>query len=293
MVQKSFTRVTLALDIVKKIEDGPFKGFHELSIIKHQISLHDIINIIPSDSLQIECDNPLVPCDDRNICWKAVKLINSECGINENVKINIKKNIPVMGGLAGGSANAATVLMMLNKLWNLNLNEEKLKNLGRKLGMDVPFYFEGKTAFDSEATSYLYRIPSSLHLVFVLAIPDFGVSTAEAYKGIDYSETGKNKELTRSMIDSFRSNNRVGVLNAMHNDFEPVLFRIYPEIENVKKQLISAGCERAVVSGSGSTVLGVAKDIDTARKIYSNMNCRTIISESLNSCNQTFSKADN
>lgn len=282
MVQKSFTRITLALDIIKKIDKGPLKGFHELSIIKHQINLHDTITITPASSLQIECDNSLVPCDNRNICWKAAELLNSECGFDKNVKISIQKNIPVMGGLAGGSANAATVLKMLNEMGNLGLSNEKLGMLGQKLGMDVPFYFVGKTAFDSEATSVLYPLPNTLHLVFILAIPDFGVSTAEAYRELDYSSIGKSKNLTGLMIEHLKENNRAGVLETMHNDFEHVLFKKYPALESIKSRLLCLGCEQAIVSGSGSTVIGVAKDIDSAEKICAGMDCKTIIAESLN-----------
>ncbi|MDO5577336.1 MAG: 4-(cytidine 5'-diphospho)-2-C-methyl-D-erythritol kinase [Fibrobacter sp.] len=282
MVQKSFTRITLALDIIKKIDNGPLKGFHELSIIKHQINLHDTITITPADSLQIECDNPLVPCDNRNICWKAAELLSSECGLDKNVKISIQKNIPVMGGLAGGSANAATVLKMLNEMGNLGLSCERLAMLGQKLGMDVPFYFVGKTAFDSEATSVLYPIPNTLHLVFILAIPDFGVSTAEAYRELDYSCIGNNRNLTNKMVEHLKADNRAGVLEMMHNDFEHVLFKKYPALENIKNRLLCLGCEQAIVSGSGSTVIGVANDIDSAQKICAGMNCKTVIAESLN-----------
>lgn len=281
MVQKSFTRLTLALDIIKKLNSGPYAGYHELSIIKHQINLFDIISLESASSISITCDNHLVPCDNRNICWKAVELIKNEFGINKSVKIHINKNIPVMGGLAGGSANAATVLLLLNEYWNLCLPIGSLMELGRKLGMDVPYYFIGGTAFDSEATGCLKKISTDLNFVFLLAIPSFGVATKEAYQGLNYSNIDKNRGKTSLMAESLQNNDIKSVIENMHNDFEGSVFIKYPALAKIKQDLLDAGCDQAIMSGSGSTIIGIASCMAQAEKVQKKVNFKTIIASSL------------
>lgn len=282
MVENSYTRVTLALDIVRKIPDGPFAGYHELGIIKHKIDLHDRITIEESDEMKLECDNDLVPCDERNICWKAAVMLKEKFGVKDNVLIQIEKNIPVMGGLAGGSANAATTLSMLNRLWELKLTDNALMELGRGLGMDVPFYFTGNTAFDTEATGVVEPVKFCGRFTFVLAVPAFGVSTKDAYQGIDYSLIGKSVSMTSAMKKTLSEMSTDSVYPLIHNDFELTVFKKHPHLQVIKKQLIDAGCHAAVMSGSGSTVLGIARDQSHAEKIKSSIECKVIIASSLN-----------
>jgi len=266
MQEKSYTRITLALDIISKISTGPFKGYHELGIIKHKIDLFDLIKIEKSDTLSIECDNPLVPGDARNICWQAVELIKNTYNISENVHISIKKNIPVMGGLAGGSANAATVLKMCNELWNINANKEELAALGKKLGMDVPFYFYGSTAFDSEAGGTIFSIDNTMVFKFIIVTSQPGVSTKSAYKNIDYSNIALLQHTTQAMIEGFKSQDRECVLQSLHNDFELSVFFQYPHLKKIKETLSNEGCP-AVLSGSGATVIGIIDQEDQFERI--------------------------
>jgi 4-diphosphocytidyl-2-C-methyl-D-erythritol kinase len=281
MVQKSYTRVTLALDIVKKLQDGPYAGYHELAIIKHQIDLYDTVSIEDAPCLSICCNNPLVPCDSNNICWKAVELVKREFKIDKSVKIDLEKNIPVMGGLAGGSANAATVLMLLNQFWQLGLSTDQLMKIGRKLGMDVPYYFLGGTVFDSEATGVLRKIQTDLKFVFLLVIPDFGVSTAKAYQQLNYSLINNNRDKTLSMAKFLQDGDYHNALKSMHNDFEHSVFLNYPELKNIKETLINAGCAQAIMSGSGSTIMGVTDSIMHAQEIQKNVPFKTTVVSTL------------
>jgi 4-diphosphocytidyl-2-C-methyl-D-erythritol kinase len=253
----SYTRVTLALDIVGKITSGTFAGYHELSIIKHRISLSDTISVEASDTTGIICTHPLVPCDASNICWKALDELNAVCGTHNNVIITIDKNIPVMGGLAGGSANAATTLELLNSVFKFNLTSPELMVIGRRLGMDVPYYFSGNTAFDTEATGILSPIATQLHFDFLIVIPDFGVSTRDAYAHIDYSHTNKNAKATEAMRQALMHNDRNAVVALMHNDFESSVFQSFPKLAEIKQKMLTAGCEQAFMSGSGSTLIGI------------------------------------
>jgi len=260
----SYTRITLALDIVKKLTQGQFAGYHELGIIKHQIDLGDTITIEKCDEMKIFCDNPQVPCDENNICWQAAILLKKEFGIKQNASIHIDKKIPVQGGLAGGSANAAETLKLLFKMWEIDVEIERKIELSRKLGMDVPFYFYGGTAFDSEAGARLYPIENICEkLHFLLVVPQFGVSTQEAYSRIDYTKIGKNINKTSELKFALKTGKMQKIAENVHNDFEQSVFLSHPNLADIKKQLLDYGASAAVMSGSGSTVIGIFDDIDT------------------------------
>jgi len=266
---KSYTRITLALDIVRKIPEGPFARFHELGTIKHLISLYDIITVEKSRDMRIVCDNPSVPVDSSNSCWTACDLLKQKFGIDENVSITIRKNIPVKGGLAGGSANAATTLALLCELWNISIDTSALIQLSRGTGQDVAFYFAGPTAFDSEAGQVLTQVPNSLRFDIILVLPDFGVSTRDAYQSIDYATVAQHTDRTAEMLLAFRENDRSGVVHNIHNDFEQSVFHRHPKLELIKYKLIENGCDGAAMSGSGSTVVGILQSHKDFERIES------------------------
>ena len=276
MERHSYTRLTLALDIIGRIKEGPWAGYHELAAIKHQIDLYDTIIIEPASKLSFECNDPQVPCNEKNLCLQAVTLLQKEYRVNRQVRIMVEKRIPVMGGLAGGSANAATTLQLLNELWKLRLSVRRLMDLGRMLGMDVPYYFTGGTVFDTEAKGFIEPLPTKINQTFVLAIPDFGVSTIEAYEGIDYGAIGHKRDITEQMLHYCLANNRQGVVSSIHNDFEESVFARHPRLKAIKRELLDAGCEAAALSGSGSTLFGIASDMEQAASVQKKISCRTM-----------------
>jgi 4-diphosphocytidyl-2-C-methyl-D-erythritol kinase len=279
LTQNSCTRVTLALDIVRKIPDGPFKGYHELGTIKHQIDLCDIVTVAESPLDTIECDDPMVPCDSSNICMKVVQVVRREFNIDRQVRITLQKRIPVKGGLAGGSANGATTLLLLSELWELGLTAAQLIEIGRRVGMDIPYYFIGGTAFDSEAGLRLEPIATQCSFVFLLALPEFGVSTKEAYSGLDYSVIGRQLKATAKLQEALLANDRTSALAAMHNDFERSVFSNFPRLAAIKHELLEAGCSAAFMTGSGSTVVGIARDHGHAEELRRKISCKTIVAE--------------
>lgn len=267
MQEKSFTRLTLALDIIKKLDSGPAAGYHELGIIKHQIDVHDVITLEPAAHSSLSCSTPGVPCDERNICLQALRLVQRHCSVDKQLAIHIDKRIPVMGGLAGGSANAATMLSMVNSLWQLGLGRSELAALGRQLGMDVPFFFTGGTAFDSESTGVLRPLPNQLRFDFVLLLSQPGVSTAAAYGGLDYHRVAQRCALTAQLERGLALGCMEDVLGALHNDFELSVFTTHPHLARLKQALLEAGALGAVMSGSGSTLVGIARDAVDAQRI--------------------------
>jgi len=281
------TRVTLSLDIIRRLTGGPYAGYHELGIVKHQIALADTLTVEPlggdgvNDTDIVECNDPRVPRDDANICVKACRLVRECFGRRGVFRIAIDKRIPVMGGMAGGSANAAAMLRALNSVWSLHLTAGQFRDIGRELGMDVPYFFNGGTAFDSEAAGVLRSIETAVKLHLVLAVPEFGISTKEAYGTIDYGRIAQNTRLTRDMTEALSDNDFDGTVKAVHNDFELTVFERYPRLREIRDGLLAAGCAAACMSGSGSTIFGIAEDKRGAERIAGKMDCKTIVTETL------------
>lgn len=285
MVQgHSYTRLTLALDILGRIGSGAFAGYHELAVVKHRIGLHDTITIDSSPAMRVTCDSPGVPLDNSNICAQAALLLRKQYGVDSYVHIDIIKRIPVMGGLAGGSANAATCLELLAKHWQLDISTERFMELGRVLGMDVPYYFCAGTALDNETRGFPREIPTSLAFDFVLAIPPFGVSTREAYAQIDYSKTGLAQNATAGLCEALRNNSRTEISGTIHNDFELSVFARYPALADVRNRLLRAGCEAAWMSGSGSTVIGLTRGSVQSEQIAQEMLSTGLVTKALCAC---------
>lgn len=271
LIQKSFARITLCLDIIRKLSDGPFAGYHEIHAVKHQIDLSDTIYVEESDSMELVCDHPSVPLDASNTCLKAADMMRNQFDIPRAARITIKKNIPVMGGLAGGSSNAATVMIMLNELWNCQLTSEELCAVGRSVGMDVPYFFYGKTAFDTEAGGITEPVDCNCRLFFVIVLPDFGVSTKDAYSDLDYSKINTASALTKEMRKALEAGDFSAISNSAHNDFEYTVFRRHPKLAAIKQRLRDAGCSAALLSGSGSTMIGIAPSSEIAHRIAQSM----------------------
>ncbi|MBU0647611.1 4-(cytidine 5'-diphospho)-2-C-methyl-D-erythritol kinase [Patescibacteria group bacterium] len=264
---KSYSRLTLALDIIKKLTSGKFTGYHELNIIKQQIELHDTISIRPANQTKIICNDPRIPNDKSNLCWQVVDLLKNKYHISKNVEITIEKNIPPESGLAAGSSNAATTLKLLNQLWQLKIPSSTLIQLARQIGMDVPFFIYGHTCFDTEATRILNPIPTQTILHYIIILPDFGVSTKEAYQNIDYSQIGQNTLQTKQMKTALEKNDIQSVINNIHDDFELSVFPQFPKLNQIKQDLISAGCAKAFMTGSGSTMVGITTSQNHSQEI--------------------------
>ena len=216
--------------------------------------------------MKIVSNDPAVPTDETNLCYMVALLLKKQYHIDENVTINIDKKIPIQGGLSGGSTNAATTFQLLNKLWRLNIPPKKMISLSKSIGMDIPFYFIGNTAYDTETTGILKKINTNLKFNFVLIVPNFGISTKEAYTQINYQKINKNTAMTTNMKKSFLKNDKIGVISNIHNDFEISVFKKYPKLLTIIKYLKSINIP-AVLSGSGSTIVGIMPNNKSAIKI--------------------------
>lgn len=264
MKVKTNAKINLSIDVVGKRNDG----YHLVEMIMQSINLYDILDIneIDEDKIIIKTNSCEVPTNDENIVYKAVKLIKDEFNIKKGVSIFIQKNIPVAGGMAGGSSNCAGVLICLNKLWNLNLDINKLKDLGLKLGADVPFCIEGGSMLASNIGEKLEKIPNLNQEIKILVCkPDLLVSTKEVYQSLDINNL-KNKPDNKYLINCLKNNDNKNLAKNMKNVLENVTVNMHKEIQEIKNIMIQNNALGSIMSGSGPTVFGLFDDDDSIQK---------------------------
>lgn len=275
-------KINLRLEILHKRNDG----YHEIQTIFQKISLYDEITLQVSSykGINLTIDDPSIPADNNNLAYKAASHLCKDQKLFCGISIHIKKKIPLGAGLGGGSSNAATTLMGLNRLLKLNLTDKYLQQLSRSLGADVPFFLSRYGT--ANATGIGEKIkPLELHpkLWFLVVFPNFSISTKWAYRMFS-----KNKLLTKNrkkFIQLRFLKDFDYVMSILLNDFERVVFHAYPEIQRIKKNLIEVGAAGSLLSGSGSSVFGVFSTKKETEKALSMLpdqaNHRTFIVHSL------------
>ncbi len=261
---KSRAKINLSIDVLGQRDDG----YHLVEMIMQTIDLYDIIKIksIEDEDIIIKTNSEHIPSDSSNIVYKAAKLIKQEFNIDESIEIYIEKNIPIAAGMAGGSGNAAAVLVGLNKLWNLNLSESTLKELGLKLGADVPFCIDGATSLAENIGEKLTKIKGLSKDVFILVCkPDIFVSTKDVYEAIDNTVIEKRPN-NKLLIQLLEENNTELLSKNMYNVLETVTKEKYPIIQQIEDIMIENNALGAMMSGSGPTVFGLYNNKDDAQK---------------------------
>ena len=261
---RAHAKINLYLDVVGKREDG----YHNLETIFHSIGLHDevIIRKQATTGITVHCEHPGIPCDSRNLAYRAAQCLSDEVGGIGGVAIDIYKRIPVAAGLAGGSANAAAVLHGVNQLFELGFTQDVLMRLGARLGADVPFCLHGGAALGLGIGDQLTRLPALADVPLLLLNPGIEVSTASVFRKLKISLTKREK--TGIIIKTYvKKGDVVGVGKNLYNRLEVPVFSQYPEVAALKNELSTqTGCYGALMSGSGATVFAVMSDMDITRR---------------------------
>lgn len=264
---KAYAKINIALDVVGKREDG----YHLLRMIMQAIDLYDVIEIEKiSSEIKLECNKHYVPTDERNLAYKAAKLFKETYSIKEGVHINLIKNIPVSAGLAGGSTDAAGVLKLMNKMFNVNASLDELKELGVKLGADVPYCISGGTALCEGIGEKITQLKSFKDKILVLIKPPFGVSTKEVYREFDLSKVIFHPKI-EDLIKGMENDDIYFVSNNMKNLLENVTLRKNRVILKIKEEVRENGAIGTMMSGSGPTVFAFFDDMLKAQICYENM----------------------
>ena len=261
---KSRAKINWSIDVLGKRQDG----YHLVEMIMQTIDLYDLIEINEKDNDQItiKSTSDEIPLDCNNLVYKAANLIKKTFNINKGVEIHIKKNIPVAAGMAGGSSNAAAVLVGLNKLWNLNLSNQQLEKIGLKLGADVPFCINGGAVLASGIGEELTPIKGLTKDVCILVCkPDLFVSTKEVYECIDSKDIDKRPN-NKFLIECLKNEDTRQLAENMFNVLEGVTMDKHPVIQQIKDIMTNNRALGAMMSGSGPTVFGLYENREDAVK---------------------------
>ena len=265
MKMKAYAKINIALDAIGKREDN----YHLLRMIMQTVDLYDVIDIEKSNgsNISISCNKHYVPTDERNLAYKAAVLFRDEFNIKDGVKINIKKNIPVAAGMAGGSTNAAAVLVIMNKLFNVNASLEVLKEIGLKIGADVPYCIEGGTALCEGIGEIITPLKPFENKILVVLKPNFGVSTKEVYTNLDINKIRKHVNI-EGLIQAMENDDLDYVSKNMKNVLENVTLKKHTILKNIKEDMRKSGALGAMMSGSGPTVFAFFDDMLTAQRAF-------------------------
>lgn len=249
---KAYAKLNLFLDITGRLPNG----YHELCTVMQQIDLHDDVEIAVKDGsgISVVCDNPLIPCDERNIAYKAARTFLEQLGAEYSVEIAITKRIPLEGGMGGSSTDGAAVLMGLNRLFDSPFTTEQLFEIGNKLGADVPFCIHGGTALCKGTGNIFTEVNSLPDCVFVIIQPDFTNNTGIAYMSYDKAPLPVNKGID-NMLSGLESGNLKAAAKSCYNVFE----KLYADrrIDEIRTEMLALGALGACMTGSGSVVFGI------------------------------------
>lgn len=262
LVLESPAKVNLNLEVLGERADG----YHAIRSVLVPISLHDTVTFTPTGKKFVFHGGLGTPKGEGNLAYDAVELVMSKTGVRHGLDLRIVKRIPIAAGLGGGSSNAATVLLGLNRLWDLGLTQQELETMGLKLGSDVPFFLRGGACIATGRGEALEPVQCAAPLEMVLVTPPLKVTSKWAYENTP-AETGRSGSAT-SMVKVALASGRWELL-ASHlvNDLEAAVLGGHAVVGEVRKKLKAAGAIGVLVSGSGPTVFGIAEDAEKADAI--------------------------
>ena len=265
LYEGAFAKLNLTLDVLGKRPDG----YHDLKSIMQTISIRDDvkIDIDTGKPWLLTCSNESVPCDERNLAWKAARVYFDAIGKEpDGISIDIFKRIPTEAGLGGGSADAAAVLRALNRHYNEPLSILALAELGASVGSDVPFCTICGTAMVEGRGERLRKLPNLPDCMFVVCKPDFSSSTPELYRKIDEETIGKRPD-HQAFESALLTGDLFKISENICNVFDPIVTRDHLELNYIKSIFNSYGAIGQQMTGSGSAVFAVVEKFEYAAVI--------------------------
>jgi len=257
----SFAKINWSLRILGKRPDN----FHEIRTTLQTISLHDRLNFALSEDREIALtsSDAEIPTDDRNLIVRAAHALQERYSINKGALVQLEKSIPVQAGLGGGSSNAAVALLALARLWQIDADANDFISIAAGIGTDVPFFLYGGSMLATGTGTTLSALPESGAHSLIIIAPNVSVSTRDAYSSLQAASltSGTSEFILSSSQNALVSDDSSQWLRSdFANDFESVIFDIHPETRRAKDLLLRAGAMAALMTGSGSSVLGVFAD---------------------------------
>ena len=254
---RALAKINLGLDILRKREDG----YHEVRMIMQTIQMYDVLEMrkVKKPGISLSVNYPYIPSDERNLVYKAAKLLMDEFQVKEGVEIRLEKFIPVAAGMAGGSSDAAAALVGVNRLFKLGLSEKDLMERAVNIGADVPYCVMRGTALAEGIGEKLTRIAQVPDCFVLIGKPGINVSTKAAYESLQLDQIQTHPDID-GMIRDIESGDLRAMTEKMENVFEPGISGRYPVIGEIKALMEEHGALRAMMSGSGPTVFGIFDD---------------------------------
>jgi 4-diphosphocytidyl-2-C-methyl-D-erythritol kinase len=261
-------------------------GFHELATVYQAVSLYDDVTALPGDSFTLSVEGEgadLVPLDETNLVWRAAAELAEAAGIEPRAHVHIHKGIPVAGGMAGGSADAAAALVALDTMWGTRFDREELTVVAARLGSDVPFALHGHTAIGVGRGERLTPALARGQYQWVLALADKGLATPSVYAELDRLRGGSiqaEPRVSDGLMSALRSGDPAALGHAMSNDLQRAAVSLRPSLAMTLDVGDEYGALASVVSGSGPTCAFLARDeehaLDLAVALTSSGVCRTV-----------------
>lgn len=263
MNRKCFAKINLTLDSLYKRDDS----YHEIDTIMARISLFDELEIIPNDRGIFNYSSNLetiCPVED-NLIYKAWEILKEKTE-NPGVDVYLKKNIPLAAGLAGGSTDAAEMIKGLNELWNLNLSKKQMMEIGKKLGADIPFFFEDSPARAKGIGEILFPFKNNLDMKILLVNDGTEISSAEVYKKLrDFGHVDNDL-----IVEKLKKGDHSAIFY-FENVMEDVVTDMYPHLLDLKYEFLDYGAEVTLISGSGASIFGIFMDDESLEFAYKKM----------------------
>ena len=270
---KALAKINLGLDVLGRRDNG----YHDVRMVMQTIYLYDNVTLtrIEEPRIHVETNLSYLPVDENNIAYKAAKLLIDEFGIQEGVHIKLEKRIPVAAGMAGGSSNAAAVLVGMNRMFDLGLSQSELMERGVSLGADVPYCVMRGTALAEGIGEELSSLPPMPKCYILVAKPAISVSTKWVYETLDAKEIVEHPDID-GLLQGLKGQDLSKIASSMGNVLESVTIERYPIIETIKDAMKEAGALNAMMSGSGPTVFGIFDNRKVAKEAWHklrNMDC--------------------
>ena len=262
MKDKAYAKVNLALDVFNVRENG----YHDIKSIMVPLDFYDEIEINISDKDSYVCNVDL-EYNENNTIYKMIKLLNKKFNLNDHYEINVTKRIPAQAGLAGGTSDGASVLRIFEKLYNLNLSKQEIKELCLAVGADVLFNYYNKPALVSGIGDELEFIDIKKDYYVLLVKPNTGVSTKQAYDLLDMNKCDHPD------VEALKNNliNGLEIKSLLANSLEEPALKLNEDIKNIKKEILKY-TDIAIMSGSGSTLFSIDDNKETIKNVYSKLN---------------------
>lgn len=261
--EKAYAKVNLGLDVLRRRPDG----YHELKMIMQTVDICDDLTFEKESEpgIRLRIEGADLPADKNNLVTRAAALLLQERKISEGVAITLTKRIPIAAGMAGGSADAAAAMRGLNSLFEMGYSTEDLRELGVKLGADIPYCIAGGTMLSEGIGEVLTPLPAPPECYLAVAKPDIDVSTAFVYQNLRADSLPFHPDID-GMAEALAAGDLRGITERMGNVLETVTVPAYPVIDRIKKRMCELGAENALMIGSGPTVFGIYQEQAAAAK---------------------------